>query len=133
MASRAKIITSGAVMATKSSKPSQLPMLVTGKHNSSSKSKGPSNGGKCTHCGNTKHTRDTCFKLHVYPEWWHELQAKKKRDTTTLEEGTGKAAIVMAESQLSLIPLTILPFLWTKVIVDKFSVVLILKIQVHGL
>ncbi|KAG8371537.1 hypothetical protein BUALT_Bualt13G0098200 [Buddleja alternifolia] len=25
--------------------------------------------GGCTHCGNTKHTKDTCFKLHGYPDW----------------------------------------------------------------
>lgn len=104
MTSGAENITSGAVMATKGSKFGQLPTLVAGKNNSFSKSKGSSDGGRCTHCGNVRHTRDTCFKLHGYPEWWHELQAKKKKDNTTLEEGTGKAAVVTAESQLSLIP-----------------------------
>lgn len=34
-------------------------------------------GGGCSHCGNKKHTRDTCFKLHGYPEWWNEFKAKK--------------------------------------------------------
>ena len=34
---------------------------------------------KCSHCGNSKHTQDTCFKLHGYPNWWHELQLKKKK------------------------------------------------------
>ena len=23
---------------------------------------------KCSHCGNSKHTQDTCFKLHGYPD-----------------------------------------------------------------
>ena len=41
------------------------------------KGKGPKEG--CTHCGNTKHTRKTCFKLHEYLEWWHDL--KKNRET----------------------------------------------------
>jgi gag-polypeptide of LTR copia-type/Retrotransposon gag protein len=44
----------------------------------------------CTHCGNSKHTKDTCFKLHGYPEWWKEL--KKKR------QETGKARVAMAVS-----------------------------------
>lgn len=37
-------------------------------------------GGSCTHCGNMKHARETCFKLNGYPNWWHELKAKKKWD-----------------------------------------------------
>ncbi|WVZ03292.1 hypothetical protein V8G54_024098 [Vigna mungo] len=106
MTSRAEYITSGAVMATKGSKAGQQPTLVARKHNSILKSKGPFDGGKCTHCENARHIRDTCFKLHGYPEWWHELQAKKKKETTSLEEGTGKAAVVTAESRLSLVPMT---------------------------
>ncbi|XP_014506211.1 uncharacterized protein LOC106765963 [Vigna radiata var. radiata] len=106
MTSRAEYMTSGAVMATKGSKAGQQPTLVVGKHNSILKSKGPFDGGKCIHCGNARHTRDTCFKLHGYPEWWHELQAKKKKETTSPEEGTGKAAVVTAESRLSLVPMT---------------------------
>ena len=94
------------VIATKGSKFGKLPTLVAGKHNSVLKSKGPFDGGKCTHCGNVRHTRDTYFKLHGYPKWWHELQAKKKKDTTTPEEGTGKAVVVTTESQLSLCPMT---------------------------
>jgi hypothetical protein len=31
---------------------------------------------KCTHCGGTRHTKDTCFEIHGYPEWWKE--GKKK-------------------------------------------------------
>ena len=79
MASGVDNTTSDAIMATKGSKFGQLPTLVAGKHNSVLKSKGPSDGGKCTHCGNVRHTRDTYFKLHGYPKWWHELQAKKKK------------------------------------------------------
>ena len=28
----------------------------------------------CTHCSNSKHTRDTYFKLHRYSEWWEDLK-----------------------------------------------------------
>ena len=33
------------------------------------KGKGQVTDGGCTRCGNPKHTRDICFKLHGYPEW----------------------------------------------------------------
>lgn len=28
--------------------------------------------------GHPKHTQETCFKLHGYPEWWHELKGRNK-------------------------------------------------------
>ena len=37
----------------------------------------PADGG-CTYCGNPKHTRETCFKVHGYPEWWKDLKERKK-------------------------------------------------------
>ena len=48
-------------------------------------------GGGCTHCGNMKHTMETCFKLHGYPDWWHELKTKKKHES-------GRATLVSDES-----------------------------------
>jgi len=133
MTSGAENTTSGAVMATKGSKFDQLPIWVAKKHNSVLKLKGPSDGGKCRHCGNVIHTHDTCFKLHGYPEWWHELQAKKKKNTPTLEEGTSKVVAVTVESQLSLCPMTSSSTLMKPGNCGKFSVVLTLKMQVHGL
>ncbi|WJZ88913.1 hypothetical protein VitviT2T_008174 [Vitis vinifera] len=59
---------------------------------------------KCTHCGNTKHTRDTCFKLHGYPDWWNDLQAWKKREIIANDNHTGRAAVVTCDASLSLIP-----------------------------
>ena len=94
---------SGVIMATKGVKPGKPQTLV--KLGSSTKSKSQIDGGKCTHYGNTKHTRDTCLKLHWYPHWWHELQSRKKKDNTTTEEGMARAAMVIAEPQLSLIPM----------------------------
>ncbi|KAJ0089835.1 hypothetical protein Patl1_14911 [Pistacia atlantica] len=61
-------------------------------------------GLKCSHCGNSKHTRDTCFKLHEYPDWWNDLQAKKGRDLGTKDEDSGQAVVVTAEPQLSFTP-----------------------------
>lgn len=50
-----------------------------GRTNSGSKAKQRHPGG-CAHCGNSRHTKDTCFKLHGYPDWWKELQTKKKTE-----------------------------------------------------
>jgi len=51
--------------------------------------------------GGAKHTHETYFKLHGYPDWWYELQAQKCR------HGNGgnikQAAVVTAEPYMSLI------------------------------
>ena len=78
--------------------------LSSGKSNSSSKTKPPSDGMKCTHCGNSKHTRDTCFKLHGYLDWWNDLQAWKKRENSANDDHTGRATVVTCDPSLSLIP-----------------------------
>lgn len=31
----------------------------------------------CSHCHNARHTRDTCFKLHEYLEWFKDFKLKK--------------------------------------------------------
>ncbi|XP_073025411.1 uncharacterized protein [Primulina eburnea] len=99
MISGVESVASGAAMAIKGVKSGQPQ-----RPGSFSRSKGHSDGNKCTHCGSTKHTRETCFKLHGYPDWWHELQARKKRDALATEDGPSRAAVAMAGSQLSLIP-----------------------------
>lgn len=45
----------------------------------SKKSKGVDEEMKCSYCGNSKHTREYCFKLNGYPNWWHELHEKKEQ------------------------------------------------------
>ena len=87
---------SGAVLASKGLK------LQSSKIFSQSKHKEPSNGTKCSHCGGNKHTSETCFKLHGYPDWWTDFQARKRRDTTG--SNPSKAAVATAEPHLSLIP-----------------------------
>ena len=73
MISGAEVVTNGAVMATKGVRSGQSQTLL--KAGSSSRSRGHFDGNKCTHCGSTKHTWETCFKVHGYPDWWHKLQA----------------------------------------------------------
>ena len=67
------------------------------------KPKPQTEGGGCTHFGNVKHTRETCFKLHGYPDWWHELKEKKKRGTSS-SKNSGRVAFVSTKPQLSLVP-----------------------------
>ncbi|KAL5764225.1 hypothetical protein ACOSQ2_016819 [Xanthoceras sorbifolium] len=101
----------GAVMASKGIKASKSytltktgsPALRSGKSNPPYKTQIQSDGGKCTHCGNTRHTRETCFKLHGYPDWWNEFQTRKKREGTGSNESTSRAAMVNVEPHLSLI------------------------------
>ncbi|KAL5762294.1 hypothetical protein ACOSP7_018558 [Xanthoceras sorbifolium] len=86
----------GAVMASKGIKASKSYTLTktgssalsNGKSNPSFNTQTQSDGGKCTHCGNTRHTRETCFKLHGYPDWWNEFQTRKKREGAASNEGT---------------------------------------------
>ncbi|KAL0400033.1 UNVERIFIED_CONTAM: hypothetical protein Sradi_2346600 [Sesamum radiatum] len=33
----------------------------------------------CASCGRTGHTRETCFKIHGVPNWYKELNEKKKK------------------------------------------------------
>ena len=98
MISGAEVVTSGAVMATKGVRYGQSQTLL--KSGSSSRLR----SSKCTHCGSTKHTREACFKVHGYLDWWHELQALKKRDGPATEDVRGRVAVATTESQLSLIP-----------------------------
>ncbi|KAK9732802.1 hypothetical protein RND81_04G023300 [Saponaria officinalis] len=52
---------------------------------------------KCTHCGGTRHTKEGCFKIVGYPEWWPDLKKRTKdRDgraniTEGVSEKVGKA------------------------------------------
>ena len=48
-----------------------------------------------------KHTRETCFKLHGYPNRWNEYKAWKNHDAAS-NEGPSRAALVTAAPQLSL-------------------------------
>ena len=76
--------------------------LGSGKFGVSSKPQKLHDGTKCTHCGNMKHTHETCFKLHGYPDWWNELRARKRLDATRTDGETGKATLAIVKSSLSL-------------------------------
>ena len=46
---------------------------------------------KCTHCGQTKHTKEQCFQLVGYPEWF-----KDRRKSKSNWPGKGQAAVAQA-------------------------------------
>ncbi|KAJ0007139.1 hypothetical protein Pint_30483 [Pistacia integerrima] len=78
--------------------------LTTSAHGKSAKNRNFADGKKCSHCGNQKHTLENCFKLHGYPDWWHDLQARKHpQDGTDTSGSSGIAAVTGAEPHLSLI------------------------------
>ena len=35
---------------------------------------------KCSHCGGTRHTREQCFEIVGYPEWWKNTKKKQQND-----------------------------------------------------
>ncbi|KAJ0077247.1 hypothetical protein Patl1_36424 [Pistacia atlantica] len=100
---------SSAILATKRLRlgsSAHPPTMHNGKH----KSCASSDGLKCSHCGNSRHTRDTCFKLHGYLDWWNDLEAKKGRDLGTKDAGSGQPIVVTVEPQLSFTPqMTLVP------------------------
>ncbi|XP_076911843.1 uncharacterized protein LOC143569943 [Bidens hawaiensis] len=38
------------------------------------------NSLKCSHCGMSKHTKEQCFKLVGFPEWWNDGHKKGNKD-----------------------------------------------------
>jgi hypothetical protein len=58
--------------------------------------------GGWTHYGGNKHTKDTCFQLHRYPEWWYKLKGKKKKERdgyTIFVTNTNPNTLVSFDSQ----------------------------------
>lgn len=45
----------------------------------------------CSHCGMQKHTRETCFQLLGYPEWWEERQTAKAKMVVGIPTGNEAA------------------------------------------
>ncbi|XP_058010016.1 uncharacterized protein LOC131183313 [Hevea brasiliensis] len=38
----------------------------------------------CNYCNATGHTRDTCFRLHGYPDWWTDYKTKKGKERVNI-------------------------------------------------
>ncbi|KAL3513317.1 hypothetical protein ACH5RR_026034 [Cinchona calisaya] len=54
---------------------------------------------KCTHCDQSRHTKDRCYELVGYPEWWDHSRASRKKNSkktptpTIVETNIGGDAI----------------------------------------
>lgn len=55
------------------------------------------------HIEEHKHTHETCFKLHGYPEWWNELKARKQSEANANSKLV-RASFLNAKPHLSFIP-----------------------------
>jgi len=80
----------GAVLASKGL------MLINSTLNRTTKTRTTNDARKCSHCFNQKHIRENCFQLHGYLDWWHDLQARKRRNGAGTTGIPGKAAVVVA-------------------------------------
>ena len=100
--------TSGMVLNTKglklsSTNTNSVAVSSHGKSNAAFKSRTVLDGMKCSHCGNQRHSSENCLKKNGYPDWWYELQAKKKKDSAGADKNKGKVAIMLAEPHIFLI------------------------------
>ena len=50
-----------------------------------------------SHCGGSRHTKDGCFKLIGYPDWWDDLQKRKAATKAPASRTGGKALLIAAE------------------------------------
>ena len=50
---------------------------------------------KCSQCGGSRHTREGCFKLVGYSEWWDEHKQRKAITKATVSRIGGKANLAM--------------------------------------
>jgi hypothetical protein len=106
----------GAVLATKGLKLNPAPSHVgaassphQGKPHVTPRSRNAKNAPttlKCSHCGKQNHLSDNCFLKNGYPDWWYELQAKRKKDSGGADTNTGTEAVVSVNPHLSLVPQT---------------------------
>ncbi|XLR07165.1 hypothetical protein S83_035103, partial [Arachis hypogaea] len=48
----------------------------------------------CTHCGMNKHTKETCFRIVGYLEWWEDNHKKSKNKSS---QGRGATAVGIPE------------------------------------
>ncbi|XP_057529718.1 uncharacterized protein LOC130808253 [Amaranthus tricolor] len=49
---------------------------------------------KCSYCGGSRHTKEGCFKLIGYPEWWEEHRQQKTATKAQSKQTGGKANMV---------------------------------------
>uniref|UniRef100_A0A803MSM8 Uncharacterized protein n=1 Tax=Chenopodium quinoa TaxID=63459 RepID=A0A803MSM8_CHEQI len=53
---------------------------------------------RCDHCGGSRHTKEGCFKIIGYPEWWEDHKKRKAATRVTFSQTGGKAHLTQASS-----------------------------------
>ena len=56
---------------------------------------------RCTHCGGSRHTKEGCFKLVGYPDWWNDLQKRKAATKAPARPIGGQAYLTTANQPSS--------------------------------
>ncbi|XP_057540796.1 uncharacterized protein LOC130818653 [Amaranthus tricolor] len=56
---------------------------------------------RCTHCGGSRHTKEGCFKLVGYPEWWDDLQKRRAATKAPASRTGGKANLSTTDQPTS--------------------------------
>ena len=56
---------------------------------------------KCTHCGGTKHTKDGCFKLIGYPDWWPDSKKRGTKATVAMAAGSQSTTFAIGNRDTS--------------------------------
>ena len=56
---------------------------------------------RCTHCGGSRHTKEECFKLVGYSDWWNDLQKRKAATKAPASRTGGKAYLTTADQPSS--------------------------------
>lgn len=46
---------------------------------------------RCSCCGGSRHTKEGCFKLVGYPDWWDDLRRRKATNKAPTHQTGGKA------------------------------------------
>ena len=52
-------------------------------------------------CGGSRHTKEGCFKLVGYPEWWDDLKKRKAATKAPASRNGGKANLSTADQSTS--------------------------------
>lgn len=50
----------------------------------------------CSYCGGKKHTKDTCFHIHGFPEWWEEMKKARQARNPSRNNGGSRASAAVA-------------------------------------
>ncbi|KAM2046804.1 hypothetical protein ACFX1T_005547 [Malus domestica] len=105
LGTKATIASSSMTMITKSPSPSLRPSTIGAPRPSCTQEDIDKDKLHCNHCNGNRHTEETFFEIHEYPEWYwerkKELKAKRrlKGQAKLAESGVGEAYVVASQAR----------------------------------